>query len=399
MQHIHDKKGYKPEMLQDEPLLAVTNETNRILSHGMSAGIADSTPPEAMLNKLKEDVFVFSGFKTHAELKEAAGLLLDDQNKIRPFQDFKNDVLSLNNTYNSAYLDAEYNFAIGSAQMASKWADFEKDGERYNLQYRTVGDNKVREEHEALNMTTLPLDDPFWNSFLPPNGWNCRCTTVQVRAEKYPESNSAEQIAKGEKATTRIDKKGNNADAIFRFNPGKDKVIFPPNHPYYKVSQNVKDAIIKNNTNDDSKYTEIKTDKGLVRIHDDHGKKETRENTEIATYLANKYEYKYDLLPISQEQGVNSIDAYNVTLKRYEEFKENNTATKNAIDKAIQYAKKADYIVINIKSNIDDDTLFDALNDRVKRSANIKEIRVIRNGNDKPYSREEILNFKQKEHK
>ena len=28
-----------------------------------------------------------------------------------------------------------------------------------------------------------------------------------------------------------------NRAAIFRFNPGKQQVIFPPHHPYYQVSQ------------------------------------------------------------------------------------------------------------------------------------------------------------------
>ena len=46
--------------------------------------------------------------------------------------------------------------------MAAKWHDFEQDGDRYYLQYRTAGDDKVREEHAALNGTTLPPSDPFW---------------------------------------------------------------------------------------------------------------------------------------------------------------------------------------------------------------------------------------------
>lgn len=230
-------------MLGDEPLLDVVNETNRILEHALKIGIADNMPPEAMLNKLKEDVFVFSGFKTHAQLKEAASFLLDANNKIRSYKDFKEDVLKLHKTYNSLYLEAEYEFAISSSQMAAKWADFEADGDRYNLQYRTAGDERVRESHAALNNTTLPLDDPFWNNYLPPLGWRCRCTTVQVRVGKYPESNSKESIDQGEKATTRLDKNGKNADAIFRFNPGKDKVIFPPKHPYYKVQDKDKKII------------------------------------------------------------------------------------------------------------------------------------------------------------
>ena len=343
-------------MLSDEPLLAVTNETNRILSHGMNAGIVDNTPPEAMLNKLKDDVFVFSGFKTHTELKEAASYLLDANNKIKSFQDFKKDVLSVHNTYNSAYLDAEYNFAIGSAQMASKWVDFENDGDRYNLQYRTAGDDRVRLEHEALNMTTLPVSDAFWSSYLPPNGWNCRCTTVQVRVGKYPESDSGTAIKNGETATTRIDKNGNNADAIFRFNPGKDKVIFPPNHPYRMVQLKVKN-IVEGLQNNENEWEPIKTRKGNVRVNIDHGSNEKEENVNIASYLANKHGYEIDLLPVIE--GTKNADSYNKTLKINQEYKTNITSTKGAIDNELRAAaKQADHIVISINSKISDNESF-----------------------------------------
>lgn len=230
-------------MLSDEPFLGVVNETNRILSAALNSGIEDNVPSPAMLKKLREDVFLFSGCKTHEELKEAASWLLDDQGKVKPFQDYRRDVWAVHTSYNQQYLEAEYHFAIGSAQMASKWSDFEKGGGRFNLQYRTAGDDRVRPEHVALNTTTHPADDPFWNSYYPPNGWRCRCTAVQVRKGKYPVDDSAVAIAKGEVATTRIDKKGNNADAIFRFNPGKDRQIFPDKHPYKIVQDKVKRII------------------------------------------------------------------------------------------------------------------------------------------------------------
>ena len=242
---MHAAGDYRPEMLNDEPLLGVVNETNRILAKALDVGIADNIPSPAMLKKLREDVFVFSGFKTHAQLKEAASYLLTDDGKIKPFQDFRRDVWAVHTSYNSLYLEAEYIFATSSAEMASRWSDYEKDGDRYNLQYRTAGDDRVRDEHAAINLTTLPIDDPFWGLYMPPNGWRCRCGAVQVRKGKYDESNSDEAMTKGEKATTRINKKGENADAIFRFNPGKDKVIFPPHHPYKTVPESVK-KVVKN---------------------------------------------------------------------------------------------------------------------------------------------------------
>ena len=51
-------------------------------------------------------------------------------------------------------------------------------------EYRTVGDNRVRLEHQALEGLTLPTDDPRWQKIMPPNGWNCRCyITPRMRHE------------------------------------------------------------------------------------------------------------------------------------------------------------------------------------------------------------------------
>ena len=116
--------------------------------------------------------------------------------------------------------------------MAAKWKDFEAKKDRYHLQYRTAADDRVREEHAALHGITLPPDDPFWTSYFPPNSWGCRCTAVQVNKGKYPLSDSKEAVRMGEKATTRLDRFGNNKAAIFRFNPGIDEKLFPPKHPY-----------------------------------------------------------------------------------------------------------------------------------------------------------------------
>lgn len=101
-----------------------------------------------------------------------------------------------------------------------------QDGDRYNLQYRTQKDDKVRPEHAALDGVTLPPSDPFWAEFYPPNGWNCRCTVVQVRRSKYPATPHDEAMALGDQALQR-DSKG-----IFRFNPGIERKTVPDYNPY-----------------------------------------------------------------------------------------------------------------------------------------------------------------------
>ncbi len=229
--HLHEKGTVKPTIVNDKPVKDLIKETNRILNDAVNFGISDNVIPPAMLKSLQNDVYLFSGMKTYAELKTVSSLLLDEQGKRKPFSQFAADVEKIHKNYNQTYLEAEYYFATSSAQMAANWAALDDKG-RYNLQYRTAGDARVRDSHNALRDTTLPPDDAFWQSYYPPNGWRCRCTAVEVSKQRYKESDSKDAIVKGDKATTAIGKDGKNALAIFRFNPGSQKIIFPPTHPY-----------------------------------------------------------------------------------------------------------------------------------------------------------------------
>ena len=195
------------------------------------AGALDSTfrrveMSDAMRRRLERSNYIFSGMKTFHELNEAFPSLIDENGERKTFERFLNDVRKIDETYNSNYLRAEYNFVQSSAEMAARWEQFSEDGDRYNLQYRTAGDDKVRPEHAALNGVTLPPSDPFWEEYYPPNGWNCRCTVVQVRKSKYPATPHDEAMALGEEALQR-DTKG-----MFRFNPGKEQKTFPDYNPY-----------------------------------------------------------------------------------------------------------------------------------------------------------------------
>ena len=247
---LHQNGKYHPKDLKNTlEYQNLINQTNAIFDKTIVDNVVDA----ALLDNLRQDVFLFSGLKTHAQLFEASRLLLNDQNKIKPFSEFYKDVTKINESYNKQYLEAEYQFAVASSQMANKWAGFSDD---YNLQYRTAGDQRVRDSHDKLRGTTLPKSDPFWDSFMTPNGWKCRCTAVEVLPEDFPKSDSKNAIANGNAATSQIGKDGKNKLAIFRYNPGKDKVIFPPNHPYNKVAGA---SVVKEVLTDKNKLKEQRT--------------------------------------------------------------------------------------------------------------------------------------------
>lgn len=230
---LHEKGSYSVKDIKEYSDLI--EATQSVLKDGLTIGISDIEIPAVMLEALEKDIFIFSGLKTHAQLLEASSKLLEN-GKIRSFSSFQKEVKKLKANYNENYLEAEYNFAITSSQSAAKWNQFEESGDRYYLQYRTANDDKVRISHQPLHDVTLPPDDPFWAQYTPPNGWRCRCTYQQVLKSRYEVSDSQKATEAGDLATTQINKSGKNSLEIFRFNPGKEKVVFPPNHPYRKLS-------------------------------------------------------------------------------------------------------------------------------------------------------------------
>lgn len=181
---------------------------------------------DLMRRRLTRSNYIFSGMKTFHELNEAFPSLLNEDGNRKPFERFLNDVRKIDEKYNSNYLRAEYNFIHSSAEMAARWEGFMEDGDRYHLQYRTANDSKVRPDHAAMHGITLPPSDPYWEEFYPPNGWNCRCTVIQVRKSKHPATDHEEAMALGELAT------GKDSKGIFRFNPGKEGKSVPDYNPY-----------------------------------------------------------------------------------------------------------------------------------------------------------------------
>ena len=235
---VYNAGSFDASMLNTPEARRLIAETLRQIKRGIDSGVPHEVP-EVVRHALENNAFIFSGFKAFHTLREVGLSLVTDKGDIKPFEAFRKDVETVNNRYNHNYLYAEYNHAVGASLMASRWQKIEADGDRYDLQYRTAQDDRVREDHAILHGTTLPPSDPFWSLYLPPNGWNCRCTAVQVRKGKYPQSDPALSMLRGNNCTEAAKQQ------IFRFNPGKELNLFPPKHPYYKgpKPEQVKQAI------------------------------------------------------------------------------------------------------------------------------------------------------------
>jgi len=82
-------------------------------------------------------------------------------------------------------LEAIYRTQTQTAYHAAKWLQGQELGDfLWGYKYTTVGDDRVRPEHLAMEGTTLPKDHPFWRTSFPPNGWACRCTVIELFEER-----------------------------------------------------------------------------------------------------------------------------------------------------------------------------------------------------------------------
>lgn len=182
--------------------------------------IAYNSPDYEELRNLTENVYSFSAAKNYRQLKDMT-LSLTDGDRIVTEGEFIERVKAINLKYNRDWLITERNTAIAGGQMASRWVEFERNKDITPLlEYSTVGDHKVREEHALLDGVRKPVDDPFWGRYYPPNGWNCRCDVIAV-----PDENA--EPTQDEKITVP------EVQPMFRTNLAKAGIIFPQGHPYF----------------------------------------------------------------------------------------------------------------------------------------------------------------------
>ena len=318
MKRLHKKGKYKPDDLSSEPAYReLLTQTHNIIN----AKVTDSRLSRRMKGAFTYNTFLFAGLKTHAHLFEAANLL-NAKGEIKSFEQWYEKAEKVCNRHKH-YLEAEYDFAVSSVQMAERWEGF-KPGDRYYLQYRTASDDRVRISHRPLHNITLPKSDPFWDKYFPPNGWRCRCTTVQVLKGDYEQSDSGEAQKAGEKATTYLNKNGKNKLEIFRFNAGKDGIVFPKNHPYFKVkgADKAKPVILSVFHHSFARYKDYKfkvlykgKKGGVVKIFTtgEQNKREIEKNIRAAKIAADNG-FKYQILPVINDENSNP-DAYNLGLR------------------------------------------------------------------------------------
>ena len=76
-----------------------------------------------------------------------------------------------------------YQANVRTARAAGQWERAQRTKRMLPyFEYRLGPSRKHRQQHVswALAPTILPVDDPFWDTHYPPNGWGCKCWLRQI---------------------------------------------------------------------------------------------------------------------------------------------------------------------------------------------------------------------------
>ena len=161
---------------------------------------------------------VFVAFKVHRMQNDMARLLLDSNGNLKPFEQWRKEVIPIASHQVGQWLRTEYNTAVLRAHQAADWQQFEREKDVLpNLRWMPSTSVNPGKDHMVFWGTVRPIDDPFWNEHRPGDRWNCKCdlSSTDDPVTEIPD----------------FTKKDNPHPGLDN-NPGKDGKLFSDTHPY-----------------------------------------------------------------------------------------------------------------------------------------------------------------------
>ena len=161
---------------------------------------------------------VFSAFKVHRMQNDMARLLLDSNGDLKPFGQWKKEVMPIASHQVGAWLRTEYDTAVLRAHQAADWRQFEREKDILpNLRWMPSTSVHPGADHKRFWGTVRPIDDPFWGEHRPGDRWNCKCglTSTDDPVTPVPDGDPKDRPQPG-----------------LENNPGKDGKLFSDKHPY-----------------------------------------------------------------------------------------------------------------------------------------------------------------------
>lgn len=286
MKQVYERKVKTGDI--DEELFRKTyEELNKKAAEGWGKDDYDAPEQAEDTQRIRDNLFKFSGAKTYQEIKEMNDALYDDKGKKLSYEDFREKVMAIHKDYNENYLRTEFETAETSGRRASEWQEFKENADIMpNLKYVTAGDERVRESHRLLDGIVKPINDPFWLRNYPPNGYRCRCYVEQTNEPETP-------------ATPMV-----TIPDAFANNVGQSGEIFTVAHPYFSMPDGHL-AKIRKETERSKLYAPYHSDpESKVLISDFADPKDLAKNVESARVIAKELKMKVKIRPHINEDGV-----------------------------------------------------------------------------------------------
>lgn len=126
-----------------------------------------------------KNVHRFGTDKTQKQIYDLNQIIKDPS--VDSFEKFFQRAKKVFPTYNRTWARTEYEQALATSQAASKYKGYMENIDIAPYwQYQTVGDDRVRPAHVALDDRVFRKDDASAWQFLPPNGFKCRCDDIEL---------------------------------------------------------------------------------------------------------------------------------------------------------------------------------------------------------------------------
>ncbi len=334
----------------------------------------NSTDFNAITN-LINSAYQFAAAKNYTQLRQLTTALVDDQKKLRSFSEFKKVAYTITDAHNNQWLKTEYNTAIASAQMGSKWQDIQANRHTLPLlQMDVIVDAQTSDICKPLEGIIKPIDDPFWATYYPPNHFACRTIVRQLAKGKITPDN---EIVHPEKVPP-----------MFKTNLAQNGMLFPKDHPYFIgvpkeiIKQNM--SILPRNLQFEQIFA---TEKGKVLQHflvD----KTTEDYNDILT-IAKELAQEGDIIEINpklhEKDPLRTVIYPDAKPKKNPDIRRNNElveiespkiplkrrAIVNRINKG---AEQADSVLLNLNEEFNKTQLLEIITKRFEENETLKTI-------------------------
>lgn len=114
-----------------------------------------------------------------------------------------------------------YETNMRTARSAGQWDRAQRTKRALPYFIYTIGPSEVhRPEHVIKEGVIRPVDDPFWNVWMGPNGWGCKCGVRQISAAEAERRGGVSDAPRIVTKKYRNDRTGETVDVPLGIDPG-----------------------------------------------------------------------------------------------------------------------------------------------------------------------------------